>query len=392
VKKKLSIVLAVVLALSISLTSVTFAAGGKKEIALAQEAGQAWLDRTVELTNEPLDWIGAQLMAPQVCYGLDGQPSAYMFAMENDSEVVGYIIVGSSDYNYPMFEAADVPPPSIPSADEAKSILQKDLGLKVAKIGTPTRLLYLGFDNLFAVYQAGGQEVAVNLIADFAMPSSNLKTVVPSPEEYKARVEATEQSKPELLRGGAKVILDMSYFKYEEKEWCGPCSGTSIGRYYREKVDRDEDGNPDYPDLPANCTRWNSCYTPMYDALVDSWGLSHPILPPIYGNGFEDMTSDSGYNNFHHSSDYWVTGGDYWNRVIDINHGWPVAIYSNNFYYLDDPDPDWPHWVAMRGYEYPHEEIEHAIICTDSWRETNRLWLNFDHLGFGVVTVTIKDN
>jgi hypothetical protein len=162
-----------------------------------------------------------------------------------------------------MFEAGTGAPPSIPSADDVKSILGRDLGLKVAKIGNPTRLLFLGFDNLFAVYQAGRQEVAVNLAFDFAMPASNLTAIatLPSPEEYKANKEATERARPEVLasyistaqstRGDIYNELNMStwckscYSGYscnpplssEGKKvcWCGPTSGVIIGHYYKDE-------------------------------------------------------------------------------------------------------------------------------------------------------------
>jgi len=62
VKKILVIVLAVILTLSLSLTSVAFAAGGKNEVIVAQEAGQAWLDNTIE----PPEWKGARLTTPQI--------------------------------------------------------------------------------------------------------------------------------------------------------------------------------------------------------------------------------------------------------------------------------------------------------------------------------------
>jgi hypothetical protein len=111
VKKILVIALAAVLTLGLLLTGEAFAAGGKKEAYLAQDSGQVWLDSTVELTGEPTEWVGARLTTPQVCYDLKGEPDAYMFAIENDGEVVGYIIVGSSDYGYPMLEAAPGAPP-----------------------------------------------------------------------------------------------------------------------------------------------------------------------------------------------------------------------------------------------------------------------------------------
>lgn len=378
-KKILVIALAVILALSLSLTSVTFAAGGKNEVTLAQESGQAWLDRTVELTGEPLGWIGAQLTAPQVCYGLDGQPSAYMFAMESDGEVVGYTIVGSSAYGYPVFEAADVPPPSIPTADEAKSVLQRDLGLKVEKIGKPTRLLYLGFDNLFAVYQAGGQEVALNLLFDFAIPASNLEAAMPSPQEYKANREAIEQSRPVPLYGaGGSRRLDMTYYACGDRKWCGPCSGTSIMWYY--KWERGHYKLP-YPQ------------SEMYDALADAWGKEKPIWPWEYGYGVVYMAANYNDFSFGYDENSWKKEY-YWDRVNDINSGWPVAVFALQFNYPPDqqPDPFGPHWVAMRGYCWERGYWNYdKILCTDSYKRTNWLWLDWNNLGTWVRTVTIMD-
>lgn len=396
-KKILVIILAVVLVLSLSLTSITFAAGGKNEVTLAQESGQAWLDRTVELTGEPPEWVGAHLATPQVCYGLDGQPNAYMFTMENDGEVIGYAIVGSSDYGYPVLEAADCPPPSIPSADEARSIVQRDLALEVEEIGKPTRLLYLGFDNLYAVYQTGGQEAAVNLLFDFAIPAPDLKVAMPSPEEYRATKEATEQSRPVTLQAGGSRRLDMTYYADDDsgRIWCGPCSGVSIGRYYRDEKEYGDLPSPDYL---------------MYDALVIGWGnVEYPIWPWNYGYGFWHMTYyHGGYDNFCYNTiecEREKMGEYYWDRVDDINNDWPIAVYAWRFNYPPEyePDPSDPHWVAMRGYcfEYGYWNYE-KILCTDSLRQTDWLWLDWNNLFAtwgewwnpyrGVWTVTIKDN
>lgn len=404
-KKKLSIFLAVILTLTLLLTSLAFAAGGKKEVTLAQEAGQAWLDSTVELTGEPLKWIGAHLTTQQVCCDLKGKPNAYLFAIENDGEVVGYTIIGNSDYGYPMLEAADCPPPSIPSGAEAKSVMQRDLGLKVEETGKPIRLLYLGFDNLFAVYQAGGQEVALNLLFDFAVPAAKLKTVMPSPEVYKANNEAIELSRPEQLQrtGDNALPLARSTYKYLEMSaycedrvgrcMCGPSSGVSIGRYYREErgwLNLPKDSlcihhGWDYP--------W--CYRPMYDELVDCWGKDHPIWPGDYWDGFECMTERAGYYSFKCVHDVWPTEGDYWNRVADINNNWPIALFCWNFYYLEEPDMNIPHWMAIRGYIYPYGTIQYAIRCTDSWRllETGNgdVYLDWNNIGFWPQTFTIKD-
>jgi len=418
VKKKLSIVLAVVLTLSLLLTSLTFAGGGKKEVELAQEAGQAWLDNTVELIGEPLEWIGASLTTPQVCYDLKGKPNAYMFTIENAGEVVGYIIVGSLDYGYPVFEAADVPPPSIPSADKCKSILERDLGLKVGKFGKPARVLYLGFDNLFAVYEAGQQEVAVNLKFDSAIPASNLKTAMPSPEDYKAAKKTTGEANPELSGGGdynllsrpsagANYLQSMSYYTEGQKYWCGPCSGTSIGRYYRDR-------NPivygnNYNLLPDDDED-------MYDYLYDSmeadicefflpWGC---VSPFTYGDGFIEMTEDpdnGGYDNFIYIEDWLPSHDDYWNIVDAIDSGWPTAVCAVLFNDELGGDPqggsDWPpdvpHWVAIKGYYYPYYSGgEYSIICTDSYCKANWLYLDWDNLTYVpppfLYTCTIRDD
>ena len=130
---------------------------------------------------------------------------------------------------------------------------------------------------------------------------------------------------------------------------------------------------------------WN-----QYDWISWYMGAPGPIPPFAYGIGFVQFTQAFGYNIFGHVDDYFVTGGDYWHRTADIDNGWPVAIYSNNFYYPPGgPDTDSPHWVAMRGYQW--YDNQYVIECTDSFRGTSTLWLNFNHLGFGIVTVTIKD-
>jgi hypothetical protein len=413
VRKRLSIVLTVILTLTLLLTSIAFAGGGKNEIALAQEAGQAWLDSMVELTDEPLGWIDAQLTAPQVCYDLKGKPSAYMFAIENDGEVVGYIIVGSSDYGYPIFEAADVPPPSIPSTNEVKSTLERDLGLKVAKIGNPTRLLYLGFDHLFAVYEAGQQEVAVNMIFDFAIPAANLKSAMASPEDYKAAKEATREANSELLRSSTPQSNDlpMNYYCWPQEQcWCGPASGVSIGRYYKTRSPAQYGNN--YPDLPGDLGNPgdpnDDDFSCMYFCLFDLMGADDhggPIYPWNYGPGFVGMTQDSDhceacgacgnsgdweYTNFSYSVDYW-------NIVNAIEDGWPTALCAARFNEDVFGWPNWPppggHCVAIRGYYYWEAIPQYLIECTDSYSHANQLYLDWDHMTIGLppTTITIKD-
>jgi len=389
---------------------VAFAAGGGKEVTLAQEAGQAWLDSTVETP----EWIGACLTTPQVCYGLDGQPSAYMFTIENNSQVVGHMIVGSSAYGYPVFEAADCPPPSIPSADEVKSTLGRDLGLKLARIGGPTRLLYLGFDNLFAVYRTAGQEAAVNLVFDFAIPAANLTAAMPSPEVYKANKEATREAISDLLESSdysslslppsGEYSLPMYYYSNSttHKTACGPCSGVSIGWYYKT---RSGSYGPSYPNLPPTKEA-------MYDRLFTCMGTDSNggTWPWNYGPGFIAMTEDPdgnpatpGYDNFEYYSVFWPSHAYYANIVSWINRGWPTAVCATTFYYELEGDPpgggDWPpaggHCIAIKGYKFPYNgNVQYSVICTDSYCSANRLYLNWDHMTFGIppYDITIWDS
>jgi hypothetical protein len=394
-KKILVIALAFVLALSLVLTSVTLAAGGKKEIVLAQEAGQAWLDSTVELIREPPEWIGARLTTPQAYYDLEGKPSAYMFTIDNNGQVVGHMIVGSSAYGYPVFEAADCPPPSIPSADEVKSTLGRDLGLKVAKIGNPTRLLYLGFDNLFAVYQAGRQEVVVNLVFDFAIPAANLTAAMPSPEVYKANKKATGEAVSKLLESSdynslslpesGYKWLPMVYYCESGKCSCGPASGVSIGWYYRTRTSQ---YGPQYPNLPS--TR-----AAMYDRLyVTMKTNSGGTWPWNYGPGFVDMADDH-YDNFHYYNDWWPSHSDYEKIVSYINRDWPLGICATRFNnelrgdYLGNFPPSEGHCMAIKGYRFPYSgSVQYSIICTDSYSHSNWLYLDWDHMTIGLPPLT----
>jgi hypothetical protein len=386
VKKILIIVLAVILTLSLSFSSVTFAAGGKNEGVLAQEAGRAWmdslnsLDSTGALTGEPQEWIGAYLTAQQVCYDLKGKPDAYMFTIENDGEVVGYMVVGSSDYGYPVFEASDAPPPAIPSTDEVKSALKRDLALDVASIGRPTRLLYLGFDNLFAVYQAGQQEVAVNVPFDFAIPASNLTAAMPSPEVYKANKKATGEAISKLressgynslsLPSSGCNCLPMTYY-CGCGCCCGPSSGVSIGRYFRDYK---------FYNLPSDCQMYAALYALMQTRASDCWTTNGN-----YGSGLIAMLESSGYP-FHYVG--WVPlDSNYANIVTTIDAGWPTAMSASHWHNAlqKDGSGSWPppggHFIAIRGYLFPYSaNVQYSIICTDSYSHSNSLYLNWNSL------------
>lgn len=382
-KRKLFLVVVAALVLGgLLVPSIGFASESSisDDVRLAQEAGQAWLDLSEISPVNPSEWIGAYLTEPQICYDLNGKPNAYMFAIESKG-IVGHIIVGSSDYGYSIFEAGEAPPPSIPDSAELTGILERDLGQGVKNISEPNKLLYLGFDHLYAVYDVG-KKIGVNLIFKYAFPVSGLKMQMPTPEAYIANKKAAEKAlqSESLKRGGSS--LDMAYFYQSGSCACGPASGVSIGRYYKE-----EEG---YSDLPSDSA--------MYDDLYDYMGTSGSATwPGSYGPGFVEMTeeSDGEYDNFSYSNDWIVTGGDYSSRCSDINSGHPIALMATQFYDDISGDEDFPptggHYVAIRGYQYPYGNTDHAIVVTDSYTSQSSLWLDWDNLGLGLFTCTIED-
>lgn len=367
-KKKLFAVVAVVLMLSLlPVPSVGFAA--EREVGLAQKAGQAWVDNVAATNPELSQWQGASVVMPQPYNNLRGEVNAYMFSIISKSEVVGNILVGSSMYGYDMLEASEVSPPSIPTPDKVKSILKEDLGFEVdeGSIGRPIQLLYMGIDELYALYEIEAQKVAVNLVFERAILFSELKPTIPSPDEYEAAKKATRESKPVPLSSGHWWLL-MYAWTGSGRTWCGPCSGVSIGAYYRDKH------VPHYSALLSpNAAMYDYLYYSMrtYDFLGVTW-------PQYYGSGFVDMTKYCGYNNFRYVNDWNVTSGDYWTVVSDINSGWPLGLCIVSQL----------HWRAIKGYRY---NSLHEIICTNSQTGNSMEYLNWDNLGYGNFTCCIKD-
>jgi hypothetical protein len=205
--------------------------------------------------------------------------------------------------------------------------------------------------------------------------------------------------------------LDMSYYCLTEKCCCGPSSGVSIGRYYRE-----EKG---YSNLPADCDVYNDCYEPMYDALYEymDTDIFGSTSDSNYGPGFVEMALHYGYDNFSYVYDGSVTADDYGVVVDAIDNGWPVALFAmgmlQGFRGVEalpgsDDGGKWPcevwHVIAIKGYSYysmfgPHQywplTRDHRIRCTDNYSGANNLTLDWDELvdeiGGNLRMVIIKD-
>lgn len=213
------------------------------EVSTAQKAGQAWLDKIATINPKLPQWKGALVVAPQIYCNLYGEVNTYLFSVAGERGIVGNILVGSSLYGYNVLQAGTAAPPAIPNNYEIGVALNK-IGIKVdtAKIGNPIKLLYLGVDEFYAVYEVAGKEVAVNLIFKKAILTSGLKPTMPSPQEYENAKRITKESMNRSSKSTSPLKstesysnwLPMSHWDGQGRVCCGPCSGVSIGAYYRD--------------------------------------------------------------------------------------------------------------------------------------------------------------
>jgi hypothetical protein len=381
-KKKIFFLVAIlILACSLIPTSASANNSESQEINKASIVAHEWLERKALSFPELIDWQGAQVTAPTTLYGFNNQANAYMFTIMN-GQIVGHIIVGSASYGFPVFEAGQSPPLTIPDEQNATSIIKQQLKKDIkTTVGKPKKLMYLGFDGIFAVYDLD-EQVALNINSKEAFSISKVKNRLPSPaEEYKHSKDSTATVKPSMLLSTANS-LTMSYYSSSGRAWCGPCSGVSIGRYYRDVVG--------YSSLGADYSLYDQYYYDM-GTYVNN-GVTYNT---DYGPGWQDAAEYFGYYNFTFANDWFVTGGDYWNMVSYIDNGWPIAMSAGTWYDDIGGNSTWPpdtaHFIAIKGYEYPHDSTDHAILCTDSYSSDSNLWLDWDSLGSLLFTCVVKD-
>jgi hypothetical protein len=261
-----------------------------------------------------------------------------------------------------------LPPPSVPSVDAAIASI-KTLGITIgnAGLGSSTNLVYTGVDGYYVIYNIQNQKVAVNLISKNACLFSDLNIYV-TPTQYQQNKNITTQSKSgftPLTGGSGYGYLPLFVYNSGPTSWCGPCSGTSIGAYYR-----DYEG---YTGLPDNLD--------MYNYLCNSMHLLFGATSPgWYGKGFINMTNNYGYSNFSYANDYFVTGGDYWTVVSNIIAGYPTALEITSEF----------HWRAIKGFSYGPGSLNY-IICTNSENSDNWQYLNWDSMGWGLFTCEIQN-
>ncbi len=302
-----------------------------------------------------------------------------MFAIKNSNEVVGHVLVGNSSYGYPIFEAGEAAPAGMPTVLKVKTALEDSLGLivSVTDIGDPIRLLYLGVDGQYVLYNVRGELVRINLVYGDASKFSEMKFFLPSPDEYRANQAEANASRlastlpPGMVSSTINFLVMGYYNNPPNRIWCGPCSGVSIGHYFKWSMW----SGPGYPNLYVDDT--------MYDRLyIDMWAQPW-VLPNLYGPGWVTMARECGYYNF---VAHWYTqvgSSHYFNHIVpDIDHGWPHALCCY---------PQQAHWRAIKGYDY--SSGQHKIICTNSATNDSWEYLNWDSLPSSLHdTVCIHDD
>jgi hypothetical protein len=354
-KKKLAIFLGM-LFLLLSMPSKVSAGSQIDHLFWAQQAGQIFVNQTASTNSYLSLWEGATLDSALICYDLKGNVNAYMFAILKGKEYIGHVLVGNKDYCYDIFEAGESSPPKVPL--------------------NTVKLLYLGIDGLYALYKVNGELVGENLVYKDTIRFSAMKYWLPSPDEYQASKALGESSKSDYLLSSGSTLsqfhfLTMYWYQSGSRVYCGPCSGVSIGQYYKNNS---QTGHY-YPNLYSSDA--------MYDSLYRNMQAAPWVIPYNYGPGFVYMTNECYYNNFRGDWYPFVGGSHYFGRIVpDIDAGWPHALccYPQN-----------AHWRAIRGYNYISGT--HNIICTNSATHDNNETLNWDILPSSQHdTVRIRDN
>jgi hypothetical protein len=366
---KLSAVLLSILAIVIMMfPCIATAAGVDQNNISAQTAAQNYVNNRAVTNPELTHWKGATVNLLQKYKDVKGNLCAYMFAVVTNKSV-GNVLVGSAQYNFDIFSASEATAPAIPTATAIVSAFTQ-LGLNVNTDETlkPAQFLCAGIDQLYAVYNSSNkQQVAIDLLYGNSQLLSSLKNNLPSPEQYLEGKNLTDLARSATMTPNLSAwSLTMAHWSGPGQAWCGPCSGVSIGNYYRNQVGYFSLYDPSF------------MYTVLFtDMQTDPLG---PTWPWDYGPGWITMANGSNSTyNFTYYYDSIVTGGDYWRVADDIYNGHPTALEITNAL----------HWWAIRGYDF--STGTHLIRCTDSQNGADDEEKNFDALGWGLYLVTIRN-
>ena len=269
---------------------------------------------------------------------MQNQVNAYLFNIQVGNKTIGRIVVGSSLYNYCVFEAGNAPPPALPSSSELTTSINKSLAIQTdAKSSGKPQLVYLGYDSYAAVYNVQGKQVAFDLRSRSVALTSELKSNIVSPEQYSSIIE------------GGRTALSFGYYNLpvpqrdmndgsipdgmQNNNNCGPTSGAMIMEYYKQ-----------YRGY-SNLFDWPTDHNMLYYAMscnVPSWPGG--VMPWNAGPGFVQVASFRQYN-FSTSYNLLPMYSTYSTIQSYINTQRPIMI----LFLGSAPYAQW-HWCAIRGW------------------------------------------
>ncbi len=337
---KRSVVVAILLIMTISLFALPVSASDKEassEIALAQDAGENFiLNRSIFP-----DWDGASLSFVQSYTNLEGQIIAFLYSVNLKDNVVGRVVVGAKEYNYDVFEAGGAPVPIIPDEKEVLELVNKNLGINIqsgdiVKNSGPS-LVYLGYEQYYAVYDIKGSQIGINLRTNKASDMKAISSKMTSPKQYQKLAgeksllsygEYIIQNVP--LQGQADPALPSSQHPYG----CGPTSGAMIAEYYKNQRS--------YTDWYA----WHADYDYLYAPGHMGTGTLG-TMPDNFCDGFEDYAIEENYSFDAHTDVNWNSGdaaSAYGTAVTHLDDNEPQAVV-----FIQAEYADW-HYCAVTGY------------------------------------------
>lgn len=319
------------------------------EIDYAQQVGESFIAKRIQFFPE---WKGASLSDVQTYYNLNGQKIAYLFSIEKADIVIGRIVIGSSAYNYHVFEAGAASPPYIPTSSEIALDIEKEVGIKAEDVLSEfPKLIYLGYDSYAAIYQTKFNEVAYDLRYYRVVQASELKSRINTPGQYqemKTEIDSFLQLEfndlPVPVRNMADPVIP-EYMRNDNN--CGPTSGAMIAEYYKQYR-----GYYGFEDWAYD---HNSLY---YTMSTNNPPWPGGTLPWNAGTGFVTYAAECGYN--FNTGWLWPIYSDYNGIKGYINTQRPIMI----LFWGWASYAQW-HYCAIRGYWA--DEYGWDLIINNPW-------------------------
>ena len=327
---------------------------------IAHDAGLAFVSSLARHWNP--GWTDVRLTNPRPTYELDGEEIGYRFTIKQGSNTVGTLIVGSQDFSYRPLELVPLAPLDAPDSDELSDAIDRDLDLDeetgpTGHTGEPIhsdKLLYIGYQRKYELYEIDGSEFAFDLVDRSIMPKDELQSSLSQTDgdsnqgntgavrgpsgASRASSGGGYWSAWEVLTG---VPIHGQYSSQVDAQYkpnnCGPTTGAMIVDYYRIQQNY------------SSFDSWTDNHDTLYDTMdTDNWCplVSCPGTPPGYfARGWREYADDKGYDFSYSVTPGWAFGQT-WNKVTgSIDDERPLAVMFASC----GSAPDW-HWNAIKGY------------------------------------------